>query len=664
MPAQSANGSQKDLSSSTNPTSPGTNASANINIPKANAISASNRGNENIQGPINTDSNSKNPVASATKPNQSAGNEAVQKPLASPTPSDQQDGNNSSFTNTNSSIVDILVKNNQLDPETAKEVKLAQIQSGQKEEEILKNKNLVSENEIIKAKAALYNIEFVDLKKNPVSPEALSVVPQQVARRFRVFPVAIDTAKNQLSLAMADPLDLTTIEFIEQKTNLRVHPLAADPNMIDEYLATAYTSSLAKEVTAALREVSADRTPVKTLDTSRTGVIRDEKVAEIVTHILEFAVKARASDVHIEPQERLTRVRYRIDGILQEKLTTPRELHDALVSRIKILSGMKIDEKRVPQDGRFNFRAGDTEVDLRVSTLPVVWGEKVVMRILKKSGGIPDLPDLGLRGNALKNLQEAILRPHGIIIICGPTGSGKTTTLYSIIQRLNTPKVNIITLEDPIEYRIPGVNQVQINPGAGLTFASGLRSFLRQDPNIILVGEIRDQETADLAIQAALTGHLVFSTLHTNDAAGALPRLLDMGAEPFLLASSITTVVAQRVVRKIHNDCKKQIEPDPKGLEEMKQVLGNLMPAQNQAKFYKGEGDKECNNTGYYGRVGIFEVMSISEKISRLILEHSAASEIEKTAKEDGMITMKQDGYLKVLEGTTTLEEVLRVAQE
>ncbi len=561
-------------------------------------------------------------------------------------------------------LVDMLVSQGALNVERAKQVKLAEIQTGNLQEEIIKSQNLVDETALTKAKAALYNIPYLDLSVVPVSPEALSTLSQEVANRFKSFPVSVDLVGKQMVLAMSDPLDLTAVEFIEQKTGLSVKPYAAEPSKIETMISTSYSTSLAKEVSEALKEVSpGDR--IKTLDVRQTGLIREEKVAEIVTHILSFAVKARASDVHIEPQERATRVRYRIDGILQEKLTTPRELHDALVSRIKILSGMKIDEKRVPQDGRFNFRSEQEEVDLRVSTLPTAWGEKIVMRLLKKTGGVPELIELGLRGRALKNLQEAILRPHGIILIAGPTGSGKTTTLYSIIQKINTQKVNIVTLEDPIEYKIAGVNQVQVNPGAGLTFASGLRAFLRQDPNIVLVGEIRDQETADLAIQASLTGHLVFSTLHTNDAAGALPRLLDMGAEPFLLASSITAIVAQRVVRQIHEACKVQYNPDPKVLEEIKNVLGLLWPKDKlQLPLYKGTGDKECNNSGYYGRVGIFEVLPVSEKIARIILERGTSSQIDKQAREEGMISMKQDGYLKVLEGATTLEEVLRVAQE
>jgi len=561
-------------------------------------------------------------------------------------------------------LADILVTQGAFSEERAKQVKLAEIQTGKSQEEILKSQNMVSETDLVKAKAALYNIPYIDLSNLPASPEALAVLPQEVAEKFKVFPISVDSAGKQLVLAMADPMDLSAIEFIEQKTALRVKPQAAEASKIIEFIAGRYSTSLAREVTEALKEVSPEGENLKMFETNKMGIIREEKIAEIVSHILEFAMKSRSSDVHVEPQEKSTRVRYRIDGILQEKLTTPKDLHEALISRIKILSGMKIDEKRIPQDGRFNFKAAGEEVDLRVSSLPTAWGEKVVLRLLKKSGGVPTLPELGLRGRALKNFEDSILRPHGIIVICGPTGSGKTTTLYSVISKISTPKVNIVTLEDPIEYKIAGVNQVQINPAAGLTFASGLRSFLRQDPNIILVGEIRDKETADLAIQASLTGHLVFSTLHTNDASGALPRLLDMGAEPYLLASSMTAIVAQRVVRQIHKDCKVGYTPDPKVLADMKSVLGSLWPINRDGQLYKGEGDPECGNSGYFGRVGIFEVLPITEKISRLILERAASSAIEREAREEGMITLKQDGYLKVLEGISTIEEVLRVAQE
>src|SRR3990167_2846039 len=561
-------------------------------------------------------------------------------------------------------LADILASQGAIDANRAQQVKNAEIQTGKPQEEILASQNLVSEEALARAKAALYNIPFIDLGVTPASPEAVTLIPQEVAERFKIYPVSVDKSSKSMVIAMADPLDLSAIEFVEQKTGLRVKPQAATPSKVIEFIETRYSTTLSKEVTEALKDVSTDQEKAKTLDLGKTGLIREEKIAEIVSHILDFAMRARASDVHIEPQEKSTRVRYRIDGILQEKLTIPKELHDSLISRIKILSGMKIDEKRIPQDGRFNFKSEEEEVDLRISSLPTAWGEKIVMRLLKKSGGVPSLPELGLRGRALKNLQDAILRPHGIILITGPTGSGKTTTLYSIIQKINTPKVNIVTLEDPIEYKIAGVNQVQVNPAAGLTFASGLRAFLRQDPNIILVGEIRDQETADLAIQASLTGHLVFATLHTNDSSGALPRLIDMGAEPFLIASSVTAIVAQRVVRTIHADCKTSYSGEPKVIEEMKNVLGNLWPSARDNTLYKGTGDQECANSGYYGRIAVFEVLPVTEKISRLILERASSGEIDKEAREEGMITLKQDGYLKALEGITTVEEVLRVAQE
>ncbi len=564
----------------------------------------------------------------------------------------------------NGTLADVLVSLGALDAARAEQIKLAEIQSGSTQEEILRKGEMVPEEKIIQAKAQLYNIQFIDLTAIPIAPAALSALPPEVAERFKVFPVGVDRKDKSLILAMADPLDLSAIEFIEQKTGFHVKPRAALPSQIVDFIQNRYTSSLTQEVTAALKEVEPEREKLAALGTSSGGFIREEKIAQIVSQILDFAIKSRASDVHVEPQEKSTRVRYRIDGILVEKLSIPKELHESLISRIKILSGMKIDEKRIPQDGRFNFKGSEEEVDLRISSLPTSWGEKIVMRLLKKSGGVPDLPELGLRGRGLKNLQDAILRPHGIILICGPTGSGKTTTLYSVISKLSTPKVNIVTLEDPIEYKIAGVNQVQINPAVGLTFASGLRSFLRQDPNIILVGEIRDRETADLAIQASLTGHLVFSTLHTNDASGALPRLLDMGAEPYLLASSITCIVAQRVVREIHSACKEAYVPDPKIVNDVKKELGNLWQPQGEVKFYKGKGDPECGNSGYYGRVGIFEVIPASERIGKLILERASSTDIEKAAKEEGMISLKQDGYLKVAEGITTVEEILRVAQE
>jgi len=564
-----------------------------------------------------------------------------------------------------SDLAEVLAADGVLSPAQLQKVKLEEANTGRSAKEIIVKEGLASEEQIARAEAKLYNVPFVNLGETAISPEAISLLPQAVAERYQAVPFSYDRVKNELSVAMANPLDLTAIEFLEKKSKAKIKPFIAPATRIKEAITTAYAQPLAAEVKAALKESVPAPGEVRTVDITKLGqVIREAPIAKIVATILEFAIKARASDVHIEPEENKTRVRYRIDGILHEKLVLPKKVHEAVVSRIKILAQMKIDEKRIPQDGRFNFRAGDQEVDLRVSSLPTSHGEKIVMRLLKKTGGVPDLPELGLRGLALKNLQNSILRPHGIIIVCGPTGSGKTTTLYSALSKVNTTKVNIITLEDPVEYEIPGVNQVQINPAAGLTFASGLRSIVRQDPDIIMVGEIRDKETTELAIQAALTGHLVFSTLHTNNAAGAIPRLLDLGAEPFLLASSMTCIVAQRVVRRICLNCKEEYSPAPEVVADIKKVLGKLYPGKGKLTLFRGKKCEKCNGTGYLGRIGIFEVMPVSEKIGRLILERPAAEMIEKQAIEEGMITMKQDGYLKAIEGVTTIEEVLRVAEE
>lgn len=556
-----------------------------------------------------------------------------------------------------------LVSMGALTDDQSKKILLESATTGRSVEEIITDKNLVNIETLTRAKAVFYNIPFVKLTEVGIAPEALAVIPKMLAERYNVIPFDIKKDKKEISVAMADPLDLTAVEFLEKKVGMRVKVFAAIPGEVADAISNNYAQNLSAEVTAALRETTPQET--RTIDIRQLGeVIREAPIAKIVSTILEYAIKSRASDVHIEPQTDRVRVRYRVDGILHERLILPKNVHEALVSRIKILAGMKIDEKRLPQDGRFNFRAGGEEVDLRVSSLPTVLGEKVVMRLLKKSGGVPTLAELGLRGKALKNLEDAILRPHGIILICGPTGSGKTTTLYAILSKINTTRVNIVTLEDPVEYQIFGVNQVQVNTQAGLTFASGLRSFLRQDPNIIMVGEVRDTETSDLAIQASLTGHLVFSTLHTNDASGALPRLLDFGMEPFLLASSMTAIVAQRVVRRVCPSCKSEYDPPQEVVQDIQKALGSLFPTGKKIKLAKGAGCSECNDSGYQGRIGVFEVIPVSESIGKLILERASAGEIQTKAVEEGLVTMKQDGYLKAVEGITTIEEVLRVAQE
>lgn len=562
-------------------------------------------------------------------------------------------------------LSDILLSQRVLTQEQYNEIKVKSASQSISEEQVIADSNLVPHEKIVEAKAKLLGVPFVSLDTASFSPQALSFVPRAVAERFALIPFFFDEQSKTLSIAMANPVDLDAVEFVRQKTGLTIKSFAALPQEVTKAINQQYRQELVGEVGKALKETE-DFNKTRTVDSAQIAqIIKEAPIAKIVATILEYAVTSRASDVHIEPQGDRIRVRYRIDGILYDKLSLPRNVQEAVTSRIKILADMKIDEHRSPQDGRFNFKVESSEVDLRVSIIPSVYGEKIVLRLLRKSGGVPTLEDLGLNGPSLKNLETAMLRPHGIIIVCGPTGSGKTTTLYAVLTKLNTTRVNIMTLEDPVEYQIAGINQVQINPGVGLTFATGLRAFLRQDPNIILVGEIRDQETTDLAIQAALTGHLVFSTLHTSDAAGALPRLIDLGAESFLLSSTMNAIVGQRIVRNICPHCKVAYIPPSIVLSQMKTVLGNLFPAnETNIQFYKGKGCSECGNSGYLGRVGIFEVLPISAKIASLVLERQDSQAIQKEAVAEGMITMMQDGFLKVLQGITTPEEVLRVAQE
>jgi type IV pilus assembly protein PilB len=559
-------------------------------------------------------------------------------------------------------LADILFEKKLINQTSFDLIKNEQVGSGKDQEAIIIDRNLANGKSLAIAKSALYQIPFIDVSTIGADPQAMTFIPQAVAQRFTVFPYAHNKTESKLSVAMANPLDISTLDFLQKKSRCNIEAAFGVPNDIKTAIQEKYAQGLSTQVDAAVKEVDKGN---NVIDVKNLGdVIRDAPIAKIVQTLLSFAMKSGASDIHIEPLEEKTRVRYRIDGILHEKLVLPKNVHDAVISRIKILARMKIDEKRVPQDGRFTFRADEREVDLRVSSLPSTHGEKIVMRLLRKSGGVPTMIELGLRGNALKIIEKMIRIPHGVLLVTGPTGSGKTTTLYSVLHTINTPKVNIITLEDPVEYEMEGINQVQINPQAGLTFASGLRSILRQDPNIIMVGEIRDQETAELAVQASLTGHLVFSTLHTNSSSGALPRLLDMEVEPFLLASTINCIVGQRVVRKICEHCKEAYQPPPEILHNLREVLGPLFSRYDKPdlKLYRGRKCAQCNDTGYSGRIGIFEVMAVTEKIGRLIVEHAPASKIETLAVSDGMMKMKLDGYLKVLEGITTLEEVLRVS--
>lgn len=571
------------------------------------------------------------------------------------------------------SFFDVLHDQQKIPENQVKSLFQESLDTGKTLEDLLLEKKLVSEVEITKAKAAYNKIDFIDLNSVGADPEALNLIDEVIAKRYHVLPFALDRDSNEVKIAMLDPMDLSAIEFLKQKTDHDIKAYYAEPTELERSIAERYSQSLSTEVTEALKttnQYQIQKSEGVELNTSGQ-ILRDAPINRIVENILDFAIKSRASDIHIEPQIGRVRIRYRIDGILQEKLILPKSVHEAVVSRIKIMSNLKIDEKRLPQDGRFNYVSQGKEIDLRVSTLPTVHGEKIVMRLLEKNINVPSLEDLGLRGLALRQVESQIKMPHGIILITGPTGSGKTTTLYSILHMVNNTGVNIMTLEDPVEYQIPGVNQVQINVKAGLTFASGLRSFLRQDPNIIMVGEIRDNETADLAIQASLTGHLVFSTLHTNSAAGALPRLMDMKAEPFLLSSSMLLTMGQRVVRKINDEYREEYTPDASVIADIKKVLGHHFDSwctehhkdPNKVTLFRAKSDRPATEPDYKGRIAIFEVMPITPEVSQLILQRASSAQIEEMAIKQGMLLMKQDGYLKALEGITTIEEVLRVAE-
>lgn len=544
--------------------------------------------------------------------------------------------------------------------------------------------NLLSERDLTKLYADEIEVPFVELNGREVPLDILKKLPERTARQYNavVFGAEKD---GTLLVALEDPDDIQALNFLRKQlgSNFKVHITTSSllQNALEQY-----RGNISSELTKVM---AAEEVTEETDEIDESDVAEDSPVAQTVNILIEYGVKAGASDIHIEPREDFVVVRYRIDGLLREANKLPRKLLGALVSRIKILSNLKIDEHRAPQDGRFKVEIGGLVYALRVSTLPILDGEKVVMRILNESTKAADFTDLGFWGTALEELKQAIVQPHGMVLVTGPTGSGKSTTLFSVLSSLNTPNVNISTVEDPVEYHIVGANQVQVNPVAGMTFINGLRALLRQDPNIIMVGEIRDGETADLAVQAALTGHLVFSTLHTNDAATCLPRLLDMGVEPFLIASTVRVVVAQRLVRRLCIDCREEFAPDTatikqlektfhldehggiKRMHELEQSALNdgigkeslSTTASSLTRLYKAhdEGCDNCNHTGYKGRIGIYEVLPNSTEIQRMIVGSSVSEAIEKQAVQDGMLTMQLDGFVKALRGRTTIEEILRV---
>ncbi len=472
-------------------------------------------------------------------------------------------------------------------------------------------------------------------------------------------------------VAMVDPEDYQAIEFIKKKAGKEIKPVLATQDDIAHVLEqySELETEIAEEIKGA-EKLEKKEKPEKAEEIKKEIARTEAPTSRAVHSILKKAVMSSASDIHIEPTEKEVIVRFRIDGVLQKVISLPKSVSTSVIARIKILSNMRIDETRLPQDGRFELSFDNRKIDFRVSVFPIVFGEKAVMRILDKSNGIVNLEELGVQGEAFDVLNKSIKKTHGMLLVTGPTGSGKTTTLYAVLEKLNKVGVNIVTLEDPVEYQIKGINQGQVRADIGFSFAKGLRSIVRQDPDIIMVGEIRDVETAGMAVHAALTGHIVLSTLHTNDAAGTVPRLIDMGIEPFLVTSAVNSVIAQRLTRKICEKCKEKVEVSEEVLKEVRQEISKMPEKtkkeaeQKELAFYKGKGCDVCNDLGYKGRIGIFEIFVVSNTIQELVLKKSSGATLGKQAIAEGMTTMKQDGILKILDGITTIEEVWRVTRE
>lgn len=555
---------------------------------------------------------------------------------------------------------------------------------------LLMDEGHITDEQLTKALAEANNVPYVNLSEARIDQKVLDMLPLDIAEHYMAVPLGYDNAQKRLVVAMLDAGNVQAVDFLSNKIGQPIKVYAASESgirhVMEQYDQTSGLSNiLSMPQDLGTSEEGENKTsnfaPVGTADKKVQTIVQDSPVSKALYTIMEFAAKNRASDIHIEPLEKQLKIRTRVDGVLREIMKLPKSAEPAIISRIKIMSNLKIDEHRVPQDGQFSLELGGSPIDFRVAISPTVWGEQVVLRLLDKGGTSLLLADMGYTGRALRHIRQALKLPHGMILTSGPTGSGKSTSMYAMISEIKNADINIVTLEDPVEYKIEGVNQIQVNPDVGLTFANGLRSILRQDPDVVMVGEIRDKETAGLAVQAALTGHLVFSTLHTNSAAGILPRLLDMGIEPFLIASTVHTVIGQRLVRrvtagsdsyksnKVETEAIHQALGDllPKTPEEMPKVAKDLgyktlpLATQNAYTLVKGKETPD-NPTGYQGRMGLYEVFEVTEKIQDLILKHSPSSAIQKTAIEEGMVSMRQDGYLKALAGLTTLTEVDRVA--
>ncbi len=543
----------------------------------------------------------------------------------------------------------------------------------------------ITEEDLTRTIAKVSRVPYVNLTSAKIDPDVLDLLPQEIAERYMAVPLG--EMQHRLVVAMLDADNVQAADFLSNKIGRPLKVYAASEAGIKRIL-KQYNEKLDSKALGDLKGV-ADQAAAGANEAARqsdagekvAAIVQDSPISKALSTIMEYAAKNRASDIHMEPLEKSFKIRARIDGVLREIMKLPKSTEPALVSRIKILANLKIDEHRIPQDGGFAIVVDKRSIDLRIAISPVVWGEQVVIRLLDKSGTSLKLEDMGYHGRALRTIREGLKQPNGMILTSGPTGSGKSTSMYALLQEIKSDTVNIVTLEDPVEYKMDGINQIQVNADVGLTFATGLRSILRQDPDIVMVGEIRDKETAQLAVQAALTGHLVFSTLHTNSAAGILPRLLDMGIEPFLIASTVHTVIGQRLVRRIADNRttyqSEKIETDaihatlgkflPKTTEEQKQFAADFgydnlpLATQNAYTLFKGQDTPETPG-GYKGRIGLYEVFNVSESIQNLILKRSTSTEIQKAAQAEGMVTMREDGYFKALAGFTSLQEVNRVA--
>jgi type IV pilus assembly protein PilB len=552
-------------------------------------------------------------------------------------------------------LAEILLEQGIVSQEQLDQAQAEQTATGKRLGRILIDMGLVKEQDLVAALASQIGLRFVDLSDTAVDATASALLPEQVARKYRALPIGYE--EDKLVVAMADPANLFALDDIRTITGMDVQPVVATAADIEA--AIRKYSHFDESVETVVSEASAAADDdVLELERLAQSAVDEGPIVKMVNLLITQAIGDRASDIHIEPSERDVRIRYRVDGVLHEVMRSPKNVQAGLISRLKVMADINIAERRIPQDGRISLNVGGKSVDLRVATLPTVFGEKVVIRVLDKSSVLLRLEDLGFLEEAYKSFEVAFTKPNGAILVTGPTGSGKSTTLYATLNQINSPERNIITVEDPVEYRLAGINQVQVNNRAGLTFASALRSILRADPDVVLIGEVRDRETAVIAIEAALTGHLVLTTLHTNDAPSSLPRLVEMGVEPYLAASAIDCVVAQRLLRKLCVKCKERYKPDQPELEQAgyPEFLWDDID-----ELFRPVGCSVCAKTGFRGRLGIYEIMPVSEDIERMVVERASSDEIKRSAAGDGMIQLREDGLEKVRTGVTSIQEVLRV---